>query len=393
MQTPNLSRRGFMKVNSAVGAVAGATLACSTITTQGLAAQASATSAQKLHYGPRPGIAKLDSNENPFGPSQSALDAMSNAIRDGAYYAEDSIPWIKAMIAERHGVTPEHISLGSGSSSLLCSLSVAMTRKGHILAPDLFWDTAARAGVKQGGEIKRLAKTANLLLDLDSMEQSITNDTAMVHITNPNNPTGRLLDADKLRAFCLRAAKKTTVLVDEAYNEITDKPEFNSMIPLVKAGHNVIVARTFSKLYGLAGMRVGYMISSPENARLLSQYGIGDYTINQAGLAAAIASYNDTKFLAHSKSNILQAREALSEAVRAEGLTHLPSATNFLFVDLGDRNAEEFRQAMLEEGVMLRGIYRDYTSYSRVSTGLPQDVARYIEVLPKVLGRLSKKAA
>jgi len=318
---------------------------------------------------------------------------MSNATRQGAYYSEDSIVWLKAMIAERHGVTPEHISLGAGSSGVLCSLSVAMTRKGHILAPDLFWDTTARAGVKQGGEIKRLAKTTNLLLDLEAMEKAIQKDTAMVHITNPNNPTGRLLDANKLRAFCLRAAKKTTVLVDEAYNEITDKPDFNSMIPLVKAGHNVMVARTFSKLYGLAGMRVGYMISSPANARLLDQYGIGDYTLNQAGLAAAIACYNDTKFLASAKSKILQAREALSSAVRTQGLTHLPSATNFLFVDIGQRNAESFRRAMLEEGVMVRGIYRDYTNYSRVSTGLPQDVERYIEVLPKVLERTSKKAA
>jgi len=162
------------------------------------------------------------------------------------------------------------------------------------------------------------------------------------------------------------------------------------MIPLVKAGHNVMVARTFSKLYGLAGMRVGYMISSPDNARLLDRYGIGDYTLNQAGLAAAIACYNDTTFLASAKSKILQAREALSAAVRAQGLTHLPSATNFLFVDIGARNAEAFRQAMADEGVMVRGIYRDYVNYSRVSTGLPQDVARYIEVLPKVLERTSK---
>ena len=361
------------------------------LTTPGLNARAPA--APKLHYGPAPGIAKLDSNENPFGPSQSALDAMLDATKNGAYYSEDSIPWLKAMIAERHGVTPDHISLSAGSSGVLCSLSVAMTRKGHILAPDLFWDTTAQAGVRQGGEIKRLPKTNTLLLDLDAMEKAITNNTAMVHITNPNNPTGRLLDGDKLRAFCARASKKTTVLVDEAYNEITEKPDFNSMIPLVKAGHNVVVARTFSKLYGLAGMRVGYMISSPETARLLSRYGIGDYTLNQAGIAAAIACYNDTKFLAMAKSRILEARATLSEAVRAQGLTHLPSETNFLFVDIGQRNAEAFRQAMARRNVLVRGIYRDYTNYSRVSTGRPQDVARYIAALPSVLEELNAKAA
>lgn len=384
----NINRRRFFKTNAAMGLSASAA-----VVTPTMAALATGQPSPKLYYGPTPGIAKLDSNENPFGPSQSALEAMQTATHQGAYYSEDSIPWLKAMIAERHGVTPDHISLGSGSSSLLCSLSVAMTKKGHILAPDLFWDTTAQAGVRQGGKIMRLPKTPNLLLDLDAMEQAITPRTGMVHITNPNNPTGQLLDTNKLRDFCLRATKKTTVLVDEAYNEITDNPEFNSMIPLVKAGHNLIVARTFSKLYGLAGMRVGYMISSPENAQMLSRYGIGDYTLNQAGLAAAIACYNDTKFLAKSKSQILKARESLSAAVQSQGLTHLPSQTNFLFVNLGNLNAESFRQAMASRNIWVRGIYRDYTNYSRVSTGLPQDVDRYIKALPEVLAQLRSKAA
>lgn len=384
----NINRRRFFKTNAAMGLSASAA-----VVTPTMAALATGQPSPKLYYGPTPGIAKLDSNENPFGPSQSALEAMQTATHQGAYYSEDSIPWLKAMIAERHGVTPDHISLGSGSSSLLCSLSVAMTKKGHILAPDLFWDTTAQAGVRQGGKIMRLPKTPNLLLDLDAMEQAINPRTGMVHITNPNNPTGQLLDTNKLRDFCLRATKKTTVLVDEAYNEITDNTEFNSMIPLVKAGHNLIVARTFSKLYGLAGMRVGYMISSPENAQMLSRYGIGDYTLNQAGLAAAIACYNDTKFLAKSKSQILRARESLSAAVQSQGLTHLPSQTNFLFVNLGNLNAESFRQAMASRNIWVRGIYRDYTNYSRVSTGLPQDVDRYIKALPEVLAQLRSKAA
>ena len=384
----NINRRHFFKTNAAMGLSASAA-----VVTPKMAALATGQPSPKLYYGPTPGIAKLDSNENPFGPSQSALEAMQTATHQGAYYSEDSIPWLKAMIAERHGVTPDHISLGSGSSSLLCSLSVAMTKKGHILAPDLFWDTTAQAGVRQGGKIMRLPKTPNLLLDLDAMEQAINPRTGMVHITNPNNPTGQLLDTNKLRDFCLRATQKTTVLVDEAYNEITDNPDFNSMIPLVKAGHNLIVARTFSKLYGLAGMRVGYMISSPENAQMLSRYGIGDYTLNQAGLAAAIACYNDTKFLAKSKSQILKARESLSAAVQSQGLTHLPSQTNFLFVNLGNLNAESFRQAMASRNIWVRGIYRDYTNYSRVSTGLPQDVDRYIKALPEVLAQLRSKAA
>lgn len=180
------------------------------------------------------------------------------------------------------------------------------------------------------------------------------------------------------------------VLVDEAYNEITDEPEENSMIPLIKDGYNVVVTRTFSKIYGLAGMRVGYMIAAPETAQLISTYGHNHfYDLNQVGIAAAAASYNDTAFLSYSKSKILEAREMIATAVAANGLTALPSQTNFMFVNLGDINAEDFRQGMAKENVMIRGVYQDYTHWSRVSVGKLTDVEKYIAAMPKVLDSLS----
>ena len=134
---------------------------------------------------------------------------------------------------------------------------------GKILGPDLFWDTTSKAPEKQGApEIVRVANTAELDIDLDAMYAAIDDSIGMVHICNPNNPTGKVLDPNKLREFCIKASKKTLVLVDQAYNELIDEPHKHSMIPLVKAGHHVIVASTFSKLYGLAGIRVGYLIAS-----------------------------------------------------------------------------------------------------------------------------------
>ena len=383
--TNYLNRRGFLKVNGAAGLVAGSALSGG--------AHAKIARQPDLIYGPPAGVAKLNANENPFGPSPRAMVAMMDAAKKGAYYVGDSVQRLKAMIAERHGVTPEYVSLSSGSSGVLSYLAVAMTKRGHILGPDLFWDTTAKAGVRQGGEIKRLPKTSDLSIDLKAMEKAITPETSMVQVTNPNNPTGMLLDGNDLRSFCLRAAKKTMVLVDEAYNELTEKPEFNSMVPLVKAGHNVVVARTFSKIYGLAGMRVGYMISSPETAAILNQYGLGDYAMNQAGVAAAVASYDDTQFLAMTKSNIIESREALTEAVRAQGLKPLPSETNFVFVDLGNMNAEAFRSAMADQNVLIRGIYRDYVNYSRVSMGYPKDVEQYIAALPQVVDKVGALTA
>ncbi len=373
----NANRRLFLTMAGATGVLSAS---------RGLAAT---TKAPALRYGPDASVAKLNANENPFGPSAAALEAAAEATSRGAYYVGESVPRLKAMIAERNGVSPGNISLSSGSSGVLSFFAVAKSKQGRILGPDLFWDTTAKAAVRQGGELKYMPKTADLAIDLDAMLPAITRDISLVHITNPNNPTGLLLDPAKLKAFCIEASKKATVLVDEAYNELTDDPEKHSMVPLIKAGHDVVVARTFSKIYGLAGMRVGYMIGSEANTALIDQYGLGDYAMNQAGVAAAIACYNDEKFLAKSKSAIVAAREAVMEATTSLGLKPLPSATNFVFVDLGDLDAEKFRAAMARQNVLIRGIYRDYTSWSRVSMGLPRDVDRYIAALPPVLDAVS----
>ncbi|HEY8569966.1 pyridoxal phosphate-dependent aminotransferase [Microbulbifer sp.] len=379
----SLSRRLFLQ---------GATAAFSAATMGGLASAASAKEIvrPKPLYGPPPGIARLNSNENPYGPSPAALKAMMEASQKGAYYVYDSVIRLKEMIAERHGLTPEHISIGSGSSAGLTAAAIVAGRKGNILGPDLFWDTTSRVvEIQELGQIKRLPKLESMQIDLDAMYAAIDDSVSMVQVTNPNNPTGLLIDPVAMNNFCIKASKKCTVLSDEAYNEITDNSDANSVIPLVKQGHDIIVARTFSKIYGLAGMRVGYLIAQPEKIAEIEKYGVGWYGLNQAGLAAAIASYEDHTFMDYCRSKIKEAREMVSAAVKENGLTALPSVTNFMFVNLGDLNAETFRAEMEKENVHIRGIYRDYTNWSRVSMGYIEDVQKYTSALPKVLHRMS----
>jgi len=341
-------------------------------------------------YGPPPGVAKLNANENPYGPSPMAIKAMTKAITKGAYYVNETAELLKQMIAERHGLTTDHILLSSGSSGVLTNLALAASTEGHILGADLFWDTTSRMGTRNAEfGIKRLAKTVDLSIDLDAMLASITPDVALAQVCNPNNPTAMVLPSEKLKSFCKAASKKTMVLVDEAYNELTDDPDANSTVPLIKEGYNVVVARTFSKIYGLAGMRVGYMIAAPETIEKIAQFGMGSYGLNQAGIAAAVASYNDHTFLKHSKAKVVEARQMVSEAVKANGLSALPSQTSFMFVNLGGLNAEVFRQEMAKENVLIRGIYQDYTNWSRVSMGKIPDVQKYINSLPKVLDRIA----
>jgi histidinol-phosphate aminotransferase len=297
---------------------------------------------------------------------------------------------LRAMIAERNNVPPESVALSSGSSGALVACALAAGQKGDILGPDLFWDTTSKSVEAQGiAKIKRLPKRADMDIDLDAMYAAIDDSISMVQVVNPNNPTGLLKDPVELRSFCVKAAKKATGLVDEAYNELTEMPEANSMVSLVREGHDVIVARTFSKIYGLAGLRVGYIIAAPEKIEAMSSYGIGWYGLNQAGLAAAIASYEDPTFMDASRAKIREGREMVFSALKENGLSGLPSQTNFVFADLGDINAEAFRAEMAKENVLIRGIYQDYTNWSRVSMGRIEHVQMYVDALPKVLSRFS----
>lgn len=382
MKNPGLSRRSFFTASAALsgGALLGSRLV--TASTDGYAVNPL--------YGPPVGVAKLNANENPYGPSPAALKAMAEASQSGAYYVNESSKKLRDMIAERHGLTREHVMLSSGSSGVLTFLAMAATRQGDILGPDLFWDTTSRMGVRNSENgIVRLPKDPNLAIDLQAMEAALSDSVSMVHVTNPNNPTGSALEAAQLKAFCKKASTKTMVLVDEAYNELTDNPMQTTMIPLVKEGHDVAVARTFSKIFGLAGMRVGYLIAKPELLEKIGQFGLGDYGLNQTGVAGALATYNDEKFLAFSRAKIVEGREIVAEAVKANGLTALPSQTNFMFVNLGGLDAERFRSAMAKRNVLIRGIYRDYTSWSRVSMGRIQDVEMYAAAMPAALEEIS----
>jgi histidinol-phosphate aminotransferase len=378
-----LSRRGFIGFSGAVALGGAATLGG--IRPDEARAEQQATPTPS--YGPPPGIAKLNANENPYGPSPTALRAMADACAMGAYYAGGTATTgrLKSMIGERFGIPSAQVSLSAGSSGVLTYFAAAKAREGKILGPDLFWDTTTRAALRQGGKLVRTAPTADLGVDLDALYEAITPDVSLVQICNPNNPTGMIADAGRLRDFCVRAAKKCTVLIDEAYNEITDDPDGNSMVPLVRKGHDVVVARTFSKIYGLAGMRIGYMLASEANTAKIAQFSLGDYALNQAGVAAAVASFSDSDFLSYSRERILEARSIITAAARANGLSVAPSQTSFVYVNLGPLDAEKFRREMEKRDVLIRGIYQDYTGWSRVSCGRLEHVRQYAAAMPAAL--------
>lgn len=286
------------------------------------------------------------------------------------------------MIAERWGVGADHILLGDGSTELLSATALAWGRKGAIVVPALTYDSTAVYAERKGAKLIRVPMRADMAIDLDAVAAAVGPDVSMVHICNPNNPTGMLLEPADLRTFIAKVAPKATVLVDEAYNELTDRPEANSVIDLVKAGQNVIVFRTFSKIFGLAGLRIGYAIASPDHAQM-----IADYSTNLGGsvpaLAAAIASYNDEPFKRFSKARVVEARQMIVDAATRLNLTVLPSQTNFVYMKVPDANA--LRERMAKRDILIRGAYGKWTEWSRVSAGKIEDVRRYAAVLPEAL--------
>ncbi|WP_210210344.1 pyridoxal phosphate-dependent aminotransferase [Altericroceibacterium spongiae] len=352
--------------------------------TQVLAATAQAKQVGGL-FGPLAGNAQLSRNENPFGPAPSALQAVSDTMAKGCYYADRGVRKLTEMIAERHNVSPSQVVVGSGSTEILSAVALAWGRKGSILCPGLFWDTTVQYGERQGAKAIRVPLAGDMNVDLPAMQAAMNDSVSLVHICNPNNPTAMLADPAAMRRFAGQVLPKATLLVDEAYNELVDDPEGNSLIDLVRDGKDVIVCRTFSKIYGMAGMRVGYGITSEENASLIRGY-LMSFGGNVSGLAAAIGSYNDTAFLTRSKAMIREGREMILDAVSRAGLTALPSQTNFVYVEVPD--ADAVQKAMAERGVSIRGAYGDWTQYSRVSTGKMDDVQRYAAALPEIIDKL-----
>lgn len=381
----DLSRRAL--IGSSLGLGAAGLAGCTTSSVSAIEARGAFPpegTAEAPLLGPRAGYAQLSRNENPYGPAKSALRMIEYAGRKGAYYASDtSYETLTGMIAERHGVAPEQVVITAGSGEALSAIALIYGPDGPILAPRLFWDTTALYAARLGmAEIQRVALTPGMEIDLPAMEAAITPQTGLVQLCNPNNPTGLVTPGPVIRPAVRHMAAKTTVLVDEAYMELADDPEGTSCIALIKEGHDVIVTRTFSKIYGMAGIRVGYTLSSAETAEKIRATAMSWGAVT--AYAAAIGCYNDEAFLAHSRSKIVEGREMVMATLDTLGLEALPSQTNFVYFKSG-RPANDVQAALGERDISIRGQYMDYADWSRVSMGRLEDVERFCKALPAVV--------
>lgn len=335
-------------------------------------------------FAPAPGVAHLKYNENPLGPPPSAIQAMADLARSSWYYADDAEIRLRDRIAARLRVPAEQVLLGHGSSELITGAAIAWGRRGTILLPALQFDEPLYYPMAQGLNYRRVAMAPDMGIDLGALARAAAApDVAMIYLCNPNNPTGMLLPPAKLMAFARALPSRVTLLIDEAYLELADDPAAATMLPLVQAGANMIITRTFSKLFGMAGLRIGYAIASPANAAELKRHRL-TISLNAPGLAAALAAWDDHGFQQHSRSQIITARRLIEAAVTSAGTRALPSQTNFLFVKVAD--ADRFAAAMAQRKILVRGAWTPaWPEWSRVSTGRLADVRRYAQALPDLV--------
>lgn len=332
--------------------------------------------------------ARLLANENPFGPSPMAKLAIMESVSMGNRYGHGDAAKLTDMLAEKEGVTKDHILLGPGSTDILEKTAVVHFMKGgNVVAADPAYMSLIKTAVAFGGTYKSVPCTKDWAHDLKTMKAAIDEETKLVYICNPNNPTGTLTDAKALYDFCSEVSEKAPIFVDEAYLEFLPNPEASSMVKLVQEGKNVIVARTFSKIHGMAGLRMGYGVAQPEMLDKIRKLVRTTMGLNITTLRGAMASLKDETFQANSKKWTAEAREYTFEQLTALGYDPIPSYTSFMLFPLeAGIDGKAYLEKMFDQGVGVRFFEVHNKPYCRVSMGTMDEMKIFVDAFKRVVG-------
>ena len=332
-------------------------------------------------------VAIMGANESPFGPSKKAIAAMIEKASLTARYADGEGEELKKQIAAIEGVAPEQVFLANGSTPILAAFGeiIANKGKGQLVTSEATYEGVPRSVKEYGAELITTPLTADYGIDLDAMAAKISKKTTATYVCNPNNPTGNMVDPVKLKAFAIEAAKTAPCFIDEAYLHLCDDYNANVMTGLVREGHNVVIGRTFSKIYGMAGQRLGYGIAQPELAKKMAMATrMGG--VNHAGIIAAMASLSDAEFVPMMQPKFKAGREKLFAIAKGLGrkIAANPQAS-FVFFEVGMPNAE-FAEKMMAEGVRVVGrAWPGYENWTRICVGEDWEMERCEAALKKVL--------
>lgn len=333
-----------------------------------------------------PGMVRLDSNENPNGPGQCALAAISKHFYEANRYPVKAPDDLIETLAGVRGVKPENILLGCGSGEILRVAVQAFTSRDlALVAPDPTFESPGNFARFLGTPVRAPKVDANLALDLDTTAAA-AKGAGLVYYCNPNNPTATVHTASDTKAFVetvLRSSPNTTILIDEAYHEYVANPGYATMIPLAIANPRVVVARTFSKVYGMAGLRIGYAIGQPATLKRMQAWVLGS-GVNQLALAAAIATVGDTAHIADDVKKNAAARDFTRKFFEGAGYRVFPTDANFLMVDI-KRDSKQFKMDCVKEKVAIGRQFSSLPNYTRISIGTMAEMKKAVPAFEKVL--------
>lgn len=332
-------------------------------------------------------IIKLASNENPLGMPESAKQAMLKSLADTGRYPDSNGFELKQVITSKYDVPQEWITLGNGSNDILELAAHAFVQPGQaVVYAQYSFAVYALATQAVGGRAIVVA-ARNYGHDLDAMANAITGDTKLVFVANPNNPTGTFLPADEIEAFLEKVPQDVVVVLDEAYNEyLAPELQYDS-VQWVRQYPNLLVSRTMSKAYGLAGLRIGFGIAQPSITDLLNRIR-QPFNVNSMAQAAAVAALTDADFLQQSAKLNADGYRQITKAFDARDIEYVPSYGNFVLFKVGDDDGAGARVnlALLKRGIIVRPVGNyGLPQWIRVSIGLPEENEVFLAALKQVL--------
>jgi histidinol-phosphate aminotransferase len=321
---------------------------------------------------------KLSGNENPYGFSPKARQAIIDSVSDGNRYADPAaVRKLEETIAAREGLKPENVVLATGSGEILCMAALAFG-KNEIVAPTPTFPTLMTYAEKMGVSIRSVPLNAKFEHDLEGLTRSVSDKTSIVYACNPNNPTGGITPNEILRTFCSETAKKVPVFVDEAYLEYTAEFPRNSMVDLVRKGENVVISRTFSKIYGMAGLRVGYGLAKAELVQKLRNFRMT--WLNHISMRAAIAAYEDRAFVEESRRKNVQVRRDFLGVLDGMKLRYAPTEANFVWVNVGAGRAD-LGDKLRAHNIVLGNPRPPEAEWVRITIGTSEEMAALAKAL------------
>jgi histidinol-phosphate aminotransferase len=327
---------------------------------------------------------KLASNENPLGPSPKALEAIRRCLDRVHLYPDGGGYYLRKKLAEVHGLEMDQVILGAGSTDLIELVAKTFLTAGDeaITSESAFY--IYRLAIEEMGTGLVLTPMRDATFDLAAIVHAVTHRTKVVYLGNPNNPTGTMFTADELDRFLDSVSPRVLVVLDEAYYDYVQRPDYSRSLDCVRRGKNILVLRTFSKVHGLAGLRIGYGMGDRELIECLNRIR-SPFNASTVAQAAALAALDDREHVARSIESNRQEMKFLTEELTVMGVRYTPSVANFLLIDTG-RDCEEDFVRLLHEGVIVRPmkIYNFPTSL-RVTAGTHKDNLLFLEALHRVM--------